>query len=146
MSLLGLVTKDCSFCCLGLLSLALLLGLFWYREPPGKEVRVVSSQPPVRNWRPPSKSPGEVDLASNHAGELENRSFHNQAFGWLHPWQTPLNIYLFIYYFCLCWVFAAGCRHSLVEAGGNYSLWWCVGSLLQWLLLLWGRGSRAQAQ
>ena len=53
---------------------------------------------------------------------------------------------IFFFYFCLCWVFVAVCRHSLAEARGNYSLWWCVGFLLQWLLLLWGTGCRAQAQ
>ena len=32
---------------------------------------------------------------------------------------------------------------SLVEVSGGYSLLWCAGFLLRWLLLLWSTGSRS---
>ena len=54
-------------------------------------------------------------------------------------------IYLFIY-FWLCWVFLAARGLSLVATSGGYSLMWCAGVSLRWLLLLWSTGSRAQAQ
>ena len=50
-------------------------------------------------------------------------------------------IYLFIY-FGLCWVFVAVHRLSLVVASWGYSLLWCVGFSLWWLLLLQSMGSR----
>ena len=55
-----------------------------------------------------------------------------------------LFIYLFILFidFWLCWVFVAACGLSLVAASGGYSLLWCTGFSLQWLLLLWSTGSR----
>ena len=52
-----------------------------------------------------------------------------------------LCIHLFIY-FWLCWVFVAARGLSLVVASGGYSLLWCVGFSLQWLLLLRSTGSR----
>ena len=51
------------------------------------------------------------------------------------------KINLFIYYFWLLGVFIAARRLSLVAASGGYSLLWCVGFSLQWLLL-WSTGSR----
>ena len=45
-------------------------------------------------------------------------------------------------YFWLCWVFVAACGLSLVVASGGYSLLWCAGFSLWWLLLLWSAGSR----
>ena len=52
-------------------------------------------------------------------------------------------IYKFLcIYFWLRWVFIAAHRLSLVAASGDYSLLWCVGFSLQWLLLLWSTGSR----
>ena len=54
-------------------------------------------------------------------------------------------IYLFTY-FWLCWVFVATCRLSLVATSGEYSLLQCAGFSLQWLLLPWSTGSRAQTQ
>ena len=53
-------------------------------------------------------------------------------------------IYLFIY-FWLHWVFVAVCGLSLVAANGGYSLLWCMGFSLQWLLWLQGMGSRRAA-
>ena len=50
-------------------------------------------------------------------------------------------IYLFAY-FRLHWVFVATCGLSLVAASGGYSLLWCAGFSLQWLLLLRSMGSR----
>ena len=54
---------------------------------------------------------------------------------------TVFNSILFIYYW-LCWVFVAMHGLSLVVASGGYSLLWCAGFSLQWLLLLWSTGSR----
>ena len=52
-----------------------------------------------------------------------------------------LCIYVFIYLW-LHWVFVAVHQLSLVAAGRDYSSLQCVGFSLQWLLLLWSRGSR----
>ena len=49
-------------------------------------------------------------------------------------------IYSFIFW--LRWVFIAVCGLSLVAASGGYSLLWCEGFSLQWLLLLQSTGSR----
>ena len=46
----------------------------------------------------------------------------------------------------LHWVFIAVRGLSLVAASGGYSSLQCMGFSLQWLLLLWSTGSRAQAQ
>ena len=51
--------------------------------------------------------------------------------------------FLFVFiFFWLRWVFAAMCGLSLVVASGGYSLLWCVGFSLRWLLLLWSMDSR----
>ena len=50
-----------------------------------------------------------------------------------------LNLFI---YFWLHWVFIAACGLSLVATSGGYSLLWCVGFSLQWLLSLWSMGSR----
>ena len=45
--------------------------------------------------------------------------------------------YLFIYlFYWLCWVFVAARRLSLVEASRGYSLLWCMGFSLWWLLFV----------
>ena len=49
--------------------------------------------------------------------------------------------FLFIY-FWLRWVFVAACGLSLVAVSRGYSLLWCAGFSLQWLLLLRSTGSR----
>ena len=67
---------------------------------------------------------------------LETTAYFLFCFGFL-----LLFIYLFIY-FWLTWVFAAERGLSLVVASGGYSLLWCVGFSLQWLLLLQSTGSR----
>ena len=54
---------------------------------------------------------------------------------------TNFSIYL-LTYFWLCWVFVAVCGLPLAAASGGYSSLRCVGSSLQWLLLLWSVGSR----
>ena len=62
------------------------------------------------------------------------------------PWKIPacgadkliyqlINCLLFL-------VFVAAHRLPLVEASGRYSSLRCVRFSLQWLLLLWGTGSR----
>ena len=48
---------------------------------------------------------------------------------------------LFIY-FWLRWVFVATRGLSLVAVSGVYSLLWCVGFSLRWLLLLQSTGCR----
>ena len=50
-------------------------------------------------------------------------------------------IYLFIY-FWLHWVFVAARRLSLVVVSRGYSVLWCTGFSLWWLLLLQSTGSR----
>ena len=52
-----------------------------------------------------------------------------------------LNLFLFVYFFWLRWVFVAVLRLSLVVASGGYSSLWCMGFSLWWLLL-WSAGSR----
>ena len=49
--------------------------------------------------------------------------------------------FIFIY-FWLHWVFVAARGLSLVVASGGYSLLWCMGFSLWWLLLLQSMGSR----
>ena len=49
-------------------------------------------------------------------------------------------IYLSIY-FWLCWVFVALQELSLVAVSGGYSLLWCLGFSLQWLLFFPSVGS-----
>ena len=56
------------------------------------------------------------------------------------------SIYLFyLFHFCLCWVFVAVHRLSLVAASGGYSWLRCAGFSLQWLLLLRSMGLGVQA-
>ena len=52
------------------------------------------------------------------------------------------NLFIYIFYFWLHWVFIAALGLSLVAASGGYSLLWCAGFSLQWLLLLRSTGSR----
>ena len=54
---------------------------------------------------------------------------------------TWLSFYLFIY-FWLCWVFVDTRRASLIVVNRGYSLLWCIGFSLQWLLLLQSMDSR----
>ena len=54
----------------------------------------------------------------------------------------PLLKYI---YTCLCWVFIAACRLSLVRWAGATLLLWCAGFLLHWLLLLWSTEAVAVA-
>ena len=48
----------------------------------------------------------------------------------------------FFFFFRLCWVFVAVRGLSLVAASRGYSLLWCAGFSLWWLLLLQSTGSR----
>ena len=54
-----------------------------------------------------------------------------------------LFLFILFIYFWLHWVFVAAHGLSLVAASGGYSLLWCIGFSLQWLLLLRSTGSRA---
>ena len=62
--------------------------------------------------------------------------------GFIYFFINLLSIY---FYFWLHWVFIAACRLSLVAASGGYSLLWCVGFSLWWLLFCgaWALGTRA---
>ena len=51
-------------------------------------------------------------------------------------------IYLFIIYFCLCWVFVSVWGLSPVAASRGHSSSWCRGLSLSWPLPLWSTGSR----
>ena len=53
---------------------------------------------------------------------------------------------LFLFYFCLLWVFVAARGLSLVAASRGYSWLQCAGFSLWWLLLWRSTDSRAQAQ
>ena len=48
-----------------------------------------------------------------------------------------------MFVFWLHWVFIALYGLSLVAESGGYSLLWCMGFSLQWLLSLQSMGSRA---
>ena len=52
------------------------------------------------------------------------------------------NKFILFIYFWLHWVFIVVRGLSLVAASGSYSLLWCVGFSLLWLLLLGITGSR----
>ena len=61
--------------------------------------------------------------------------------------RKPKVLFFGFFFFCarsswLCWGFVALCGLSLVKVSGAYSLFWCVGFSLPWLLLLWSTGSR----
>ena len=47
-----------------------------------------------------------------------------------------LSFFFFLIYLWLHWVFVAVCGLSLVVASGGYSLLWCSGFSLQWLLFV----------
>ena len=47
-----------------------------------------------------------------------------------------INLFILFIYFWLRWVFVAARGLSLVAVSGGYSLLWCVGFSLWWLLLL----------
>ena len=53
-----------------------------------------------------------------------------------------INLFILFIYFWLHWVFIAARGLSRVAASGGYSLLWCAGFSLWWLLLLWSMGSR----
>ena len=53
-----------------------------------------------------------------------------------------INLFILFIYFWLRWVFFAVHGLSLVVVSGGYSLLWCTGFSLQWLLLLRSTGSR----
>ena len=56
--------------------------------------------------------------------------------------------FVYLVYFCLCWVFIAARRLSLAVLSRAYSLSRCSAqaSCGGWLPLLWSTGSRAQPQ
>ena len=53
-----------------------------------------------------------------------------------------IKVPLPFFFFWLCWVFIAAHGLSPVAASEGYSSLWYAGFSLQWLLLLWSRGSR----
>ena len=50
--------------------------------------------------------------------------------------------FLFLKFILFIYLFLAACGLSLVVASGGYSLLWCTGFSLRWLLLLRSTGSR----
>ena len=56
--------------------------------------------------------------------------------------KSDLSLFFFNFYFWLHQIFVAVRGLSLVVASGGYSLLWCMGFSLRWLLLLWSTGSR----
>ena len=64
------------------------------------------------------------------------------------PFSIGVCLFIYLYKFiCLfiywpSWVFVAARGLSLVVASGGYSLLWCAGFSLRWLLLLRSMGSR----
>ena len=50
--------------------------------------------------------------------------------------------FIYLFYFCLCWVFVSVRGLSLVVASGDHSSSWCVGLSLSRPLLLWSTSSR----
>ena len=59
---------------------------------------------------------------------------------------TDLGFFFVVVVFWRCWVLIAVHGHCPVAVSGDYSLVWYRAFLLQWLLLLWSTGCRAQAQ
>ena len=53
-----------------------------------------------------------------------------------------INLFILFIYFWLSQVFVAARGLSLVAVSGGYSLLWCAGFSLRWLLLLWSTGSK----
>ena len=67
---------------------------------------------------------------SNHS----NNSYYGcRTFTGALPWTKHFFIF---FYFLLRWVFIAARRLSLVVVSRGYSLLWCAGCSLRWLLLL----------
>ena len=58
------------------------------------------------------------------------------------PFTFFKNLFILFIYVWLRWVFVAVCGLSLVAASGGYSLLWCMGFSLLWLLLSQSMGSR----
>ena len=70
------------------------------------------------------------------------RSFRVLWFQVLHLGLFFFYKFIYLIYFWLCGVFVTVRRLSLVVVNGDYSLLWCMGFSLQWLLLLWSMGSK----
>ena len=58
----------------------------------------------------------------------------------IHYLFLKINLF-YLFYFCLGCVFVAVHGLSLVAESGGYSLLWCAGFSLWWLLLLWSMSS-----
>lgn len=67
-------------------------------------------------------------------GFFFNSSFYN------------LFILINLFYFWFYWVFITVCGLFIGAASRGYSLLWCVGFVLRWLLFLWSLGCGAPAQ
>ena len=89
-------------------------------------------------WNHTGFSDRPLSLSNMHLKFVHIFSWFDSSF--LFFFFNFLNFYLF--YFCLCWVFAGVPRLSLFAASGGYSSLWCVGFSLRWLLLLRSTGSR----
>ena len=74
----------------------------------------------------------------NHGSNLGPQQWKRQVLTTGPPGNSPLSFF----FFWLPCVFIAVHGLSLVAVSGGYSLLWCAGFSLQWLLLLWSTGSR----
>ena len=72
-----------------------------------------------------------------------NKYFKITKYKIVFKWNHRIDVFFkILFIFCLCWVFVAARRLSLVAAWGGYSSLQCAGFSLQWLLLLQSTGSR----
>ena len=83
---------------------------------------------------PPYPTPSQCILFLFKERAFDFIAFHGKLFFF--------HLFILFIYFWLCWVFVAAYGFSLVAASMGYSLLWCVGFSLQWLLLLQSTGSR----
>ena len=129
-----------------------------WEDPLEKEMATHSS---ILAWRIPwTEEPGglqstgwqriEHDWAISLSLSFMTNDVEHLFTGWwaILLWGNVCSVsiqFLSVLFVCfwLCWVFVASRAFSLVAAIWGYSLVWCAGFSLQWLLLLQSMGSRA---
>ena len=112
-------------------------------DPLKKEMATHSS---ILSWRIPwtEEPSGLQTTGSQRVRRLKPLSMQawNIRIRWKNSNLFREYMYIFIFiYFWLCWVFIALCGLSLVGASRGYSLLWCVGCPLWWLLWQWSPAS-----